>query len=240
MEELTRLNKAMAQTGFCSRREADKYIEKGVVKINGKPVVLGDKVTASDEISVNGKIITKEDEMVYLVFNKPIGITCTTDENIKGNIISYLNYPKRIFPIGRLDKPSDGLIFLTNDGDIVNKILRARNHHEKEYMVTVDKPITEEFVHKMQAGVPILDTITRPCKVVKIDEYTFTMILTQGLNRQIRKMCEFMGYDVLSLRRLRIMNIKLGNLKKGEYRNFTKDELKELNRMLADSSKTID
>ncbi len=240
MEELTRLNKAMAQTGFCSRREADKYIEKGVVKINGKPVVLGDKVTASDEISVNGKIITKEDEMVYLVFNKPIGITCTTDENIKGNIISYLNYPKRIFPIGRLDKPSDGLIFLTNDGDIVNKILRARNHHEKEYMVTVDKPITEEFVHKMQAGVPILDTITRPCKVVKIDEYTFTMILTQGLNRQIRRMCEFMGYDILSLRRLRIMNIKLGNLKKGEYRNFTKDELKELNRMLADSSKTID
>lgn len=240
MEELTRLNKAMAQTGFCSRREADKYIEKGAVKINGKPVVLGDKVTASDEISVNGKVITKEDEMVYLVFNKPIGITCTTDENVKGNIISYLNYPKRIFPIGRLDKPSDGLIFLTNDGDIVNKILRARNHHEKEYLVTVDKPITDEFVHKMQAGVPILDTITRPCKIVKIDEYTFTMILTQGLNRQIRRMCEFMGYDVLTLRRLRIMNIKLGTLKKGEYRNFTKEEFTELNRLLADSSKTID
>lgn len=240
MEELTRLNKAMAQTGFCSRREADKLIEKGVVKINGKPVVLGDKVSATDEISVNGKIITKEEKLVYLIFNKPVGITCTTDENVKGNIISYINYPKRIFPIGRLDKPSDGLIFLTNDGDIVNKILRARNQHEKEYLVTVDKPITDDFVQKMQAGVPILDTITRKCKLEKIDEYSFVLTITQGLNRQIRRMCEFLGYDVLSLRRLRIMNIRLGNLKKGEYRNFTEQEFTELSALLVDSSKTTE
>ena len=238
--ELTRLNKAIAQTGYCSRREADKLIEKGVVKINGAAVVLGDKVSASDEISVNGKVITKVEKKIYLIFNKPLGITCTTDERVKGNIVSYINYPERIYPIGRLDKPSEGLIFMTNDGDIVNKILRARNHHEKEYLVSVDKAISAEFVRKMSTGVPILDTITRKCKVEKIDEYTFTIVLTQGLNRQIRRMCEFLGYEVYALRRLRIMNIKLGDLKKGQYRKFTKDEFAELNRLLKDSVKTID
>lgn len=240
MEELTRLNKAMAQTGYCSRREADRLIERGIVKINGKSVVLGDKVAPGDEISINGKVITKEEEKIYLIFNKPIGITCTTDTHIQGNIISFIDYPKRIFPIGRLDKPSEGLIFLTNDGEIVNKILRARNHHGKEYIVTVEEPITDEFIHKMSTGVPILDTITRKCEAEKIDEHTFRIILTQGLNRQIRRMCEFLGYEILALKRVRIMNVKLGNLRKGEYRNFTKEEFKELNKMLEGSEKTID
>ncbi|MGB1019291.1 MAG: pseudouridine synthase [Chitinophagales bacterium] len=238
--ELTRLNKAIAQTGYCSRREADKLIEKGVVKINGAAVVLGDKVSASDEISVNGKVITKVEKKIYLIFNKPLGITCTTDERVKGNIVSYINYPERIYPIGRLDKPSEGLIFMTNDGDIVNKILRARNHHEKEYLVRVDKAISAEFVRKMSTGVPILDTITRKCKVEKIDEYTFTIVLTQGLNRQIRRMCEFLDYNVVSLKRLRIMNINLGSLKTGTYREFTQEEFRELNNLLKDSKKTID
>ena len=238
--ELTRLNKAIAQTGYCSRREADKLIEKGVVKINGAAVVLGDKVSASDEISVNGKVITKVEKKIYLIFNKPLGITCTTDERVKGNIVSYINYPERIYPIGRLDKPSEGLIFMTNDGDIVNKILRARNHHEKEYLVSVDKAISAEFVRKMSTGVPILDTITRKCKVEKIDEYTFTIVLTQGLNRQIRRMCEFLDYNVVSLKRLRIMNINLGSLKTGTYREFTREEFRELNNLLKYSKKTID
>lgn len=240
MEELTRLNKAMAQTGFCSRREADKLIEKGIVKINGNAVVLGDKVAPGDEISVNGKVITKEEDKIYLIFNKPIGITCTTDTRVKGNIISYINYPKRIFPIGRLDKPSEGLILLTNDGDIVNKILRSRNHHGKEYIVSVEEIITDEFIHKMSTGVPILDTITRKCEVEKIDDHSFKIILTQGLNRQIRRMCEFLGYEVLALKRIRIMNIHLGNLKKGDYRNFTKEEFAELSYLLKDSTKTIE
>lgn len=240
MEELTRLNKAMAQTGYCSRREADRLIERGIVRINGKAVVLGDKVAPGDEISVNGQVITKEEEKIYLVFNKPIGITCTTDTHIQGNIISFINYPKRIFPIGRLDKPSEGLILLTNDGDIVNKILRARNHHEKEYLVTVEETITDDFIHKMRTGVPILDTITRKCEVQKIDNHTFKIILTQGLNRQIRRMCEFLGYEVLALKRLRIMNIHLGNLRKGEHRNISPEEFRELNKMLKDSVKTID
>jgi len=237
--ELIRLNKAIAETGFCSRREADKLIEKGKVKINGKAVVLGDKVTRNDTISVDGKVITKEQKSIYLIFNKPRGITCTTDLRVKGNIISYINYPKRIFPIGRLDKPSEGLIFLTNDGDIVNKILRARNNHEKEYIVSVNKKITRDFLKRMSNGIPILDTITRKCYVEQIHDKTFKIILTQGLNRQIRRMCEYLGYNVTRLRRVRIINIELGKLKTGEYRHFTKHELQELRRLVSDSSKTF-
>lgn len=237
--ELKRLNKAIAETGFCSRREADRLIEQGVVKLNGKKVVLGDKVAPGDTISVRGKVITEEKEKVYLIFNKPTGIECTTDTSIRGNIISYLNYPKRIFPIGRLDKASEGLIFLTNDGDIVNKILRARNKHEKEYIVKVNKAITDDFVHKMQKGVPILDTVTRQCKVEKIDHFSFRIILTQGLNRQIRRMCEFLDYRVVALKRVRIMNIHLGKLAKGKYRNFNAKEMRTINTLLQNSSKTV-
>lgn len=238
--EYTRLNKAIAETGYCSRREADKLIEKRKVKVNGKVAEMGVKVTREDEISVRGEVLTKVARNIYLVFNKPIGITCTTDLRIKGNIISYINYPERIFPIGRLDKPSDGLIFMTNDGDIVNKILRSRNNHEKEYIVSVNNKITSSFIKKMSSGVPILDTVTKKCKVTRVNNHTFKIILTQGLNRQIRRMCEFLGYEVTSLRRLRIMNISLGNLKPGKYRSFTKKELKDLLALCEDSLKTHD
>jgi 23S rRNA pseudouridine2604 synthase len=233
-----RLNKAIAETGFCSRRAADKLIEEGKVKVNGQTVGLGVKVTPSDTISVNGQVITKEVENIYLIFNKPVAITCTTERHVKGNIIDYINYPERIFPIGRLDKPSEGLIFLTNDGDIVNKILRSKNKHEKEYIVTVNKPINEEFINTMSSGIPILDTVTKKCRVTKIDDCTFNIILTQGLNRQIRRMCAYLGYEVTSLKRTRIMNISLDNLKTGEFRNFTKEEFAELSGLIKDSIKT--
>lgn len=238
--ELKRLNKAIAETGYCSRREADKLIESGRVKVNGATADLGVKVSSADIIKVKGKTITKEVGNIYLIFNKPVGITCTTDTHIKGNIITYINYPERIFPIGRLDKPSEGLILLTNDGDIVNKILRSRNNHEKEYIVRVNKKITAEFIRKMANGIPILDTITKKCKVWKINDTTFKIILTQGLNRQIRRMCDYCGYDVKTLKRLRIMNISLGNLKNGSYRSFTKAELLELLNLCEDSTKTHD
>ncbi len=236
--ELKRLNKAISETGYCSRREADKLIEQGKVKVNGKVPELGTKVSAKDKITVNGTLITKEVENVYLIFNKPVGITCTTETHIPDNIISYINYPERIFPIGRLDKPSEGLIFLTNDGDIVNKILRSKNNHEKEYIVSVNKPITKEFIEKMSNGVPILDTVTKKCKVKKIGECTFNIILTEGLNRQIRRMCTYLGYEVSSLKRIRIMNVSLNNLKTGEYRKFTADELNELKQLIQYSIKT--
>ncbi|MGB2129219.1 MAG: pseudouridine synthase [Flavicella sp.] len=236
--QLKRLNKAISETGYCSRRAADKLIEDGHVKVNGENVGLGVKVTPSDEITVKGQIITKEVENIYLAFHKPTGITCTTDTKIRGNIISYINYPERIFPIGRLDKPSEGLIFMTNDGDIVNKILRAKNNHEKEYIVTVDKKITDSFIKKMGNGIPVLDTITDKCKVTKINDFTFNIILTQGLNRQIRRMCEFLNYEVRKLKRVRIMNIDLGSLKPGKYREFTTRELQILNGLIKDSSKT--
>ena len=236
--ETKRLNKAISETGYCSRRAADKLIEEGKVKVNGKIPELGTKVNATDVISVNGAVITKEVENIYLAFNKPVGITCTTELHIKGNIIDYINYPERIFPIGRLDKPSEGLIFLTNDGDIVNKILRSKNSHEKEYIVSVNKPITTEFIQKMGNGVPILDTVTDKCNVEKIDDYTFKIILKQGLNRQIRRMCEYLGYDVITLKRVRIMNISLDGIKKGEYRPFTSAELQQINELIKDSSKT--
>jgi len=236
--EYKRLNKAISETGYCSRRAADRLIEEGKVKVNGQPVEMGQKVTSEDQITVDGKIITKEVGNIYLIFNKPVGITCTTDTDIKGNIIDFIGYPERIFPIGRIDKPSEGLIFLTNDGDIVNKILRAKNNHEKEYVVKVDKRITPDFIQLMADGVKILDTVTEPCKVEQIDAFTFNIVLTQGLNRQIRRMCDYLGYEVKELKRVRIMNIKLGSLKRGKYRSFSGSELSELKALIEDSSKT--
>lgn len=235
-----RINKYLSEIGYCSRREADKLIDQGRIRINGKLPELGTKVNAGDSVTVDGKDVSnKENDLVYLAFNKPIGIVCTTDTRVeKDNIIDYINYPKRIFPIGRLDKMSEGLILLTNDGDIVNKILRARNNHEKEYLVNVNKPITEEFIEQMQNGVPILDTVTRKCKVEKVSKTRFKIILTQGLNRQIRRMCEALDYRVTKLKRVRIMNIDL-DTPIGKWRDLTENELSELNRLISDSSKTV-
>lgn len=237
---LKRLNKFLSEVGYCSRRAADKLIEEGRVTINNLPAEMGAKVTEDDTVEVDGKPIknTKK-EFTYLAFNKPVGIVCTTDTRVeKDNIIDYINYHKRIFPIGRLDKPSEGLILLTDDGDIVNKILRASNNHEKEYIVTVDKPISQTFLKHMRNGVPILDTITKKCEVKKINTTTFSIILTQGLNRQIRRMCEYLGYEVEALKRVRIMNITL-DIPVGKYRELTAKELSELNELLKDSSKTF-
>ena len=233
-----RINKYLSEAGYCSRRAADKLILAGRVTINGKTAELGSKVDLNDLVLVDGKsIIKKDDNYVYIAFNKPIGIVCTTDTKAeKDNIIDYINFPIRIFPIGRLDKPSEGLILLTNDGDIVNKILRARNNHQKEYVVRVNRPISQEFVRKMSSGIPILDTVTQPCTVEKVDKFTFRIILTQGLNRQIRRMCEYLGYDVTKLKRIRIMNIHL-DITVGKWRNLTATELNKLNALLADSSK---
>ena len=243
MEEsqLTRINKYLSEVGYCSRRAADKLIEQGRVTVNGLVPEMGTKISQKDEIRVDGKLINEPtDDFVYIAFNKPIGIVCTTDTGVeKNNIIDYINYPKRIFPIGRLDKPSEGLIFLTNDGDIVNKILRARNNHEKEYLVTVDKPITTDFLKKMRNGLPILDTITRKCHVEKMGKFEFRIILTQGLNRQIRRMCDYLDYKVTKLKRVRIMNISL-DIPIGKWRYLTQDEMKEINRLVATSSKTYD
>lgn len=237
---LTRLNKYLSEVGYCSRRAADKLIEEGRVTINGVVPEMGTKVGANDEVRVDGKLIkdTKE-SFVYLAFNKPLGIVCTTDTRVeKDNIIDFINYPKRIFPIGRLDKNSEGLILLTDDGDIVNKILRASNNHEKEYLVTVNKPISQTFIERMSNGVPILDTVTKKCFVKKMGTYEFKIILTQGLNRQIRRMCEYLDYEVETLKRVRIMNIKL-DVPVGTYRELTSEELKELNSLLEDSIKTF-
>lgn len=237
-QETKRLNKYIGETGFCSRREADDYIEQGRVTVNGEAAVMGMKVSNDDEIRIDGKLIREKNEKpVYLAFNKPPGIECTTNLEVKDNIIDFINYPKRIFPIGRLDKASEGLIFLTNDGDIVNKILRARNNHEKEYTVTVDKPITSRFIDRMGNGVPILDTVTRKCHVEQISKFTFKIILTQGLNRQIRRMCEYLGYEVTRLIRIRIINISL-DLPQGRYRDLTDAEITELNQLIEPSSKT--
>ncbi|WP_299397306.1 23S rRNA pseudouridine(2604) synthase RluF [uncultured Gelidibacter sp.] len=237
-ENLKRINKYLSEVGFCSRREADRLIEAGRVTINGKVPEMGTKISDNDVVHVDGKPIkdTKEG-FVYLAFNKPIGIVCTTDTRVeKDNIIDYIKYPKRIFPIGRLDKPSEGLILLTDDGDIVNKILRASNNHEKEYIVKVDKPISQTFIERMSNGVPILDTISKKCEVKKLSTYEFSIILTQGLNRQIRRMCEYLDYEVEALKRIRIMNIKL-DIPVGKYRELTETEFKELNLLLADSAK---
>ena len=238
-EQLKRINKYLSEVGFCSRREADKLIEAGRVTINGVIPEMGTKISTSDIVEVDGKpIIDSKESFVYLAFNKPIGIVCTTDTNVeKDNIIDFIKYPKRIFPIGRLDKPSEGLILLTDDGDIVNKILRASNNHEKEYIVKVDKPISQTFVERMSGGIPILDRVTKKCKVEKLSTYEFRIILTQGLNRQIRRMCEYLNYEVETLKRVRIMNIKL-DIPVGEYRELTIEELKELNGLIQDSTKT--
>ena len=233
-----RINKFISEKGICSRREADKLIEKKRVTINGNLAGIGDKVTSQDEIRIDGKLLNKKDRRIYIALNKPVGITCTTESKIKGNIVDFVNYPKRIFPIGRLDKDSEGLIFLTNDGDIVNKILRAGNNHEKEYIVTVDKPISNEFLKGMSSGVKILDTITNPCKVTKESSHVFRIILTQGLNRQIRRMCEAFGYNVLKLKRIRIMNVKLKDLPIGKWRYLTEEELSIINKLTSQSVKT--
>jgi 23S rRNA pseudouridine2604 synthase len=237
-ENLKRLNKFIGETGYCSRREADKLIEEGRVTINGSVPEMGTKVSPDDEVRIDGKLIVEKNEKsIYLAFNKPVGIECTTNLDVRDNIVDYINYPKRIFPIGRLDKASEGLIFMTNDGDIVNKILRARNNHEKEYTVTVNRPITDRFIERMGNGVPILETVTRKCKVEQISKYTFKIILTQGLNRQIRRMCEYLGYEVTALKRIRIINISL-DIPVGRYREFTDAEIKELNQLIEPSSKT--
>lgn len=238
--ELISINKYISSTGFCSRREADKYIEQQRVTINGKTVGLGARVAAGDKVAVDGEPIKLKtsNKPVYIALNKPVGITSTTDSKDKTNIISFLNYPKRIFPIGRLDKDSDGLIFLTNDGDIVNKILRAENNHEKEYIVTVDKAITPDFIQKMGNGVPVLDTLTQKCFVKQEGSRKFRIILTQGLNRQIRRMCEYLGYEVKKLTRIRIMNVELGNLVPGKWRYLTAAEIATIEQLIATSSKT--
>ncbi len=238
----TRINKYLSEVGYCSRRVADSLIEEGKVTINGEIPEMGTKVEDGDQVEVEGQRIEKstKHEKIYLVFNKPAGIVCTTDRRVESdNIIDFIKYPTRIFPIGRLDKPSEGLIFLTNDGDIVNKILRARNNHEKEYIVSVNRPINRDFIQSMSNGVEILDTITKNCFVKQLGPKKFRIILTQGLNRQIRRMCEYLGYRVKSLKRVRIMNIKL-DVSTGEYREFTKKELFELNELLKNSSKTFD
>ena len=237
----TRINKFLSESGYCSRRAADRLIEEGRVTINGKVPEMGTKVQPGDQVEVDGKAINKiEEEFVYIALNKPVGIVCTTDTKREpDNIVDFLNYPKRIFPIGRLDKPSEGLILLTNDGDIVNKILRARNNHEKEYIVTVDKPITKSFIQKMRDGVPILETITRECVVEPINDRTFRIILTQGLNRQIRRMCEHFGYEVIQLKRIRIMNIQL-DTPEGEWRYLSKKEMDDMNQLLEESTKTFE
>ena len=240
--ELTRINKYLSEIGYCSRRAADKLIEQGRVTINGKIPEMGTKISNEDEVRVNGKLVSqpKKKKMVYIAFNKPVGVVCTTDQKReKSNIIDFINYPTRIFPIGRLDKPSEGLIFLTNDGDIVNKILRARNKHEKEYEVTVHKPVTKEFIEAMANGVPILDTVTRKCFVKQMDKKKFKIILTQGLNRQIRRMCEELEYNVKKLKRVRIMNIKL-DIPVGTYRDFTAKELNQINQAVEQSIKTFE
>ncbi len=236
--QLTRINKFLSEAGYCSRRAADKLIEQRRVTINGVVPAMGTKIAPGDEVRVDGELVSDSKEKpVYLAFNKPIGIVCTTDTKVeKDNIIDFINYPSRIFPIGRLDKPSEGLIFLTSDGDIVNKILRARNNHEKEYEVTVNRPITANFIQKMGDGIPILGTLTRKCKVEQLTKYTFKIILTQGLNRQIRRMCEYLDYNVVKLKRTRIMNVSL-DIPVGKWRHLTEEELQGINDLTSASSK---
>ncbi len=232
------LNKYISSTGICSRREADKMIAAGKVTINNQLATLGNRVTENDIVKIGKKIIKQKKQTTYIALNKPVGIVCTTDKKEPKNIIDFIDYPERLFPIGRLDKPSEGLIFLTNDGDIVNKILRAGNNHEKEYIVTVDKPITDQFIKRMSNGIPILGTITKKCRVQKLNKYKFSIVLTQGLNRQIRRMCEFLNYEVKTLKRIRIMNVKLGKLPIGKWRNLTNQELNSIQKLIKHSSKT--
>lgn len=235
MEEI-RLNKYLSDSGLCSRREADRLIDAGKVMVNGKPAVMGMKVKLSDEVCVNGLHVTKENEPVLLAVNKPAGIVCTTASDEKDNIVDFIGYHKRIYPIGRLDKDSEGLILMTNQGELVNKILRGGNNHEKEYLVKVNKPVTKEFLKQMSEGVPVLDTVTKPCVVERTGYNGFRIILTQGLNRQIRRMCEYFGYRVTYLKRVRVMNIKLGDLKPGEYRRIEGAEFQKVMQLLENST----
>lgn len=237
-KEEVRLNKYISDTGFCSRREADKLIEENRVKVDGIKATMGGKVFRGQKVTIDNKELKVENKLIYIALNKPRGITCTTEKKIKGNIVDFINHEKRIFPIGRLDKDSEGLIFLTNDGDIVNKILRAGNNHEKEYIVTVNKNINDKFVRGMANGVPVLDTITKKCYVEKLGKNKFKIVLTQGLNRQIRRMCAYFGYNVIKLERVRIMNVKLDNLKTGSWRYLSEKELKEIIRLTSNSIKT--
>ena len=234
-QDSKRLNKAISDSGYCSRRQADKFIEQGLVTINDQLASLGDRAMPKDIIKVKNITITKSEQLVYIALNKPVGITCTTDRRVEGNVVDFINHKERIFHIGRLDKPSEGLLLMTNDGDIVNKILRAGNQHEKEYLVKVDRRITDSFIKRMQSGVPILDTVTKKCKVEKIGRFVFKITLIQGLNRQIRRMCEHLGYEVETLKRERIMNIELGKLPIGKWRYLTEKELKDLKLSLSDS-----
>jgi len=234
-----RINKYLSEKGICSRREADRLIAQGRVKINEETALIGSKVSEGDHVRLDNKLVSPvAEKRVYMAFNKPVGIICTTDRSIRGNIVDFINYPERIFHVGRLDKDSEGLILMTNDGDIVNKILRASNNHEKEYIVTVDKPVSDEFLVKMSSGVPVLNTVTKPCEIERKSKYVFRIILTQGLNRQIRRMCSYCGYNVVKLKRIRIMNIKLGDLAVGCWRYLSDNELKRINILISDSSKT--
>ena len=235
-KEPVRLNKYLSEAGVCSRREADRLIESGRVTVDGQRAQTGMRITPGQVVKVGRKVVSKQDEMIVLAVNKPRGIVCTEERRERNSIVRFLDYPVRVTYIGRLDKDSRGLLLMTNNGDIINKMMRAANYHEKEYKVTVDQEITPEFIEKMSSGVPILDTVTRPCRVEKIGKYTFSIILTQGLNRQIRRMCEALGYQVRDLVRVRVMNIRLGSLKDGQYRKVTDEELEELYEMLADSS----
>ena len=235
-KEPVRLNKYLSEAGVCSRREADRLIESGKVTVDGVRAQTGMRVTPGQTVKVGRKVVSKQDEMIVLAVNKPRGIVCTEEKRERNSIVRFLNYPVRVTYGGRLDKDSRGLLLMTNNGDIINKMMRAANYHEKEYKVTVDQEITPEFIRQMSSGVPILDTVTRPCRVEKIGKYTFSIILTQGLNRQIRRMCEALGYQVKDLVRVRVMNIRLGSLREGEYRKVTDEELEELYGLLADSS----
>ena len=232
MVEEIRINKYLSDAGVCSRREADRLLEAGRIQVNGQTAIMGMKVTQDAKIEIDHKSISKEEEQILIAFHKPKGVVCTTSKKDKDNIIDYINYKKRIYPIGRLDKDSEGLILLTNQGELVDKILRGSNYHEKEYIVEVNKKISKAFIQGMKEGVPILETVTRPCVIKPMDDYTFRIILTQGLNRQIRRMCEYFGYRVEKLKRVRIMNITLGNLKSGTYRNVTKEENVELKKLI--------
>ena len=234
-KEPVRLNKYLSEAGVCSRREADRLIESGRVTVDGRPAQTGMRITPGQVVRIGRKVISKQDEMVVLAVNKPRGIVCTEERRERNSIVRFLDYPVRVTYVGRLDKDSRGLLLMTNNGDIINRMMRAANCHEKEYKVTVDKEITEEFLNQMAGGVPILDTVTRPCRVEKLGKYTFSIILTQGLNRQIRRMCEALGYEVKDLVRVRVMNIRLGSLNEGRYRKLTDEELNELYELIKDS-----
>lgn len=237
-QQSTNLNKYISSSGICSRREAEKFIKEGRVTLNGKPTQLGNRVGKKDVVKLDGRLVEPKNTTLYIALNKPVGIVSTTDDREPNNIVKHINYPERLFPIGRLDKPSEGLIFLTNDGDIVNKILRAGNNHEKEYFVSVNKSITDDFIQKIGTGIPILGTVTKNCLVEKVSDKIFKIVLTQGLNRQIRRMCEYLDYEVTKLKRTRIMNVSLGYLQAGDWRELTEDEMKEINKMISSSSKT--